>query len=352
MYIPAMSSPNTPLLFQKYPEASSLPHIPLATLPTPVEPLTLLPNTWIKRDDLTSPVYGGNKVRKLEFILAHARSRGARRLITAGAAGSHHALATTIYGRQLGFEVTLILFPQPLTDHVQQVLLADHALGAELRFTPRMTMVPPALTAARFLYWRERVHVIAPGGSDPYGTIGYINAALELGGQIQRGEVPEPELIVVAAGTMGTAAGLAIGLTMLGARTRVVGTRITSRLVANELGLNRLIRDTCALLARHGVAVNAAVAGDRVRLSHDQVGTGYGRTTPAADTAIESFARIGIELDVSYTAKAAADLVQLRAGQPNAPILFWHTLSASVPQVAPGSQPLPPSFQSYLQSAR
>src|SRR5690606_757705 len=116
--------------------------------------------------------YGGNKVRKLEFLLAHARALGATRLVTAGATGSHHALATTVYGRQLGFDVTLCLFPQPLTDHVRRVLLLDHALGAELRWTPRMETIPLALFRARHAYRKERIFVVAPGGADPIGTLG------------------------------------------------------------------------------------------------------------------------------------------------------------------------------------
>ncbi|HEY8378082.1 MAG TPA: pyridoxal-phosphate dependent enzyme, partial [Nannocystis sp.] len=153
------SDEQTSPLFRRYPEAARrLPWLPLATLPTPVEPLALDDTggdgarLWIKRDDQSGLPYGGNKVRKLEFILARARDLGATRLITAGATGSHHALATAVYGRRLGFDVTLCLFPQPLTDHVRRVLLLDHALGAELRWTPRMELIPFALFRARRAY--------------------------------------------------------------------------------------------------------------------------------------------------------------------------------------------------------
>ena len=151
----------------------------------------------------------------MEFLLAHAAARGATRLITAGAAGSHHALATAVFGRKSGFDVSLVLFPQHRTDHVREVLLTDAALGAELRFTPRMTMVPAALTGARLAHWRERIQLIPPGGSNEIGTLGYINAALELARQIEGGELPAPETIVLAIGTLGTTAGIAIGLALL-----------------------------------------------------------------------------------------------------------------------------------------
>src|SRR5687768_6775722 len=116
-------------LFQRFPAARTMiPWIPLADVPTPItthqlhlaqhgpQPLR------IKRDDLAGDPYGGNKVRKLEFLLADAQRRGATRIITAGAFGSHHALATTVYARQIGLDVTVILFPQRITPHVQSIL--------------------------------------------------------------------------------------------------------------------------------------------------------------------------------------------------------------------------------------
>ncbi|MGH7471942.1 MAG: 1-aminocyclopropane-1-carboxylate deaminase/D-cysteine desulfhydrase, partial [Longimicrobiales bacterium] len=308
---------------------------------------------WIKRDDLSSDVYGGNKIRKLEFLLARARARDAQRLITAGAAGSHHALATAVFGRQLGFASSLVLFPQPITDHVRQVLLTDAALGAELRFAPRMTSVPTALVGARLAHWRERTFAIVPGGSDVTGTLGYVNATLELGTQIEQRELPAPDLIVLAAGTLGTAAGIAIGLTLLDLRTQIIATRITSRLVTNERALHGLIRATCSELERRGVPVAADHAVGRVTLAHDQVGAGYGQPTAAADAAHSAFAPTGLALDPTYTAKAAAELLALRVSRPTATLLFWHTLSATMPAVVlPPESVLPARFRAYLQRNR
>jgi D-cysteine desulfhydrase len=349
------SSASQPPLYDRYPQLGVLPWVSLADVPTPVERIELgsgAVETWVKRDDRTSRVYGGNKVRKLEFLLAHAAARGATRLITAGAAGSHHALATAVFGQQQGFDVSLVLFPQPLTDHVREVLLTDAALGAELRFTPRMTMVPPALTGARFAHWRERVQMIPPGGSNEIGTLGYINATLELGKQIESGDAPVPDAIVLAIGTLGTTAGIAIGLSLLQLPTRVWATRITSKLVTNERALNRLIENTCRLLQKHGVSVSAADACARVTLSHEQIGPGYGQTTTAADGARTVFEGIGLQLDPTYTAKAAADLLNL-IQQPGARrVLFWHTLSGQMPPVdLPPTESLPVPFRSYLQRA-
>ena len=325
------------MLFEQYQQLAGIPWLPLANLPTPVQRIELRPGveTWVKRDDLTSRDYGGNKVRKMEFLLAHAAARGASRLITAGAAGSHHALATAVFGRQTGFDVSLVLFPQHLTDHVRDVLLTDAALGG-----------------ARLAHWRERIQMIPPGGSNETGTLGYINAVLELARQIESRELPAPETIVLAIGTLGTTAGIAIGLSLLKMPVRLIATRITSKLVANERALRSLLQGTCTLLQMHGVKVSAEDAWQRITLSHEQIGPGYGQATEKAQTARASFEKLGLTLDLTYTAKAAADLMELLAGSPKGPVLFWHTLSATMPAVdLPSPEVLPPRFRAYLQGA-
>lgn len=341
-------------LFRRFPQLHErLPWIPLAHLPTPVEPLPIAgrAHCWVKRDDISAEPYGGNKVRKLEFLLGHARARGARRLITVGAAGSHHALATTIYGKQLGFDVTLVLFPQPLTQHVRDILLLDQAYGAELRYTRRMEMVPAALFATSLKYRSQRAFNIPPGGSDAIGTLGYVDAALELAEQIAAGEMPEPTAIVVAAGTLGTAAGLALGLKLAGITTRIRAVRITSRIVTNERVLARLIRGAETVLRRHGVESNVAEeAINSVELLHTYIGRGYGHETPAGAAATASFEQLGLHLDPTYTAKAAAAMIEAGSASDET-ILFWQTLSAAEPtaQLANVTEAdLPAPFQAYL----
>jgi 1-aminocyclopropane-1-carboxylate deaminase/D-cysteine desulfhydrase-like pyridoxal-dependent ACC family enzyme len=311
-------------------------------------------DAWIKRDDLSGDPYGGNKVRKLEFLLAAAQAKGASRLITVGAAGSHHALATTIYGRALGFDVTLLLFPQPLTPHVREVLLLDQAFGAELRWTRRMELIPAALFATTLRYRQQRAFVIPAGGSDATGTLGYVSAAFELAEQIERGELPRPATVVVAAGTLGTAAGLALGFAIAGLPITVKAVRITSRIVTNERVLARLIRGTGTLLRRAGAGADveapAAAALQRVELLHDHVGRGYGIATAAGAQATTHFAGLGISLDPTYTAKAAAAFLERRAHLPK-PVLFWQTLSATEPAndaAAAHEAALPAIFRDYI----
>jgi D-cysteine desulfhydrase len=342
-------------LFEAFPRlAEAVAWVPLGHYPTALEAVTLRPpgggarEILVKRDDRTGEPYGGNKVRKLEFILGAARSAGATRLITAGAAGSHHALATAVYGRALGFAVSLVLFPQRVTPHVRDILRMDHAYGAELRWTPRMEGVPFALLRARRAHAAERPFTVAPGGSDPLGTLGYVNAGLELAGQIGALE-DRPSAIHLAAGTLGTAAGLALGLALAGEHVPVRAVRITSRLVANERALRRLVYAVAQVLNAAGVPADAAAACSLLTLHHDQIGEGYGRETPAARAATETFAAAGLRLDATYTAKAAADVLAAPATARRP--LFVHTLSAAEPldrarDVAP--EDLPQPFARYL----
>ena len=349
-----------PLLFRRFPGLSArVGWLPLAQLPTPVHRLTIdhaggaLP-LLVKRDDLSAEPYGGNKVRKLEFLLGEAKAGRAGRVVTAGAFGSHHALATTLYARREGLSATCVLFPQRLTPHVRDILGMIAAHGAELRFTRRLEGVPFALQRARWAHRRERACIIPPGGSSVAGTLGYVNAALELDAQIEAGECPEPSVIHVAAGTLGTVAGIALGLGLVGRRIPVQATRITSPLVTNPRALRRLVTGVAALLAGAGAEPPpVAQVLSLVTLRDDQIGGGYGYETAAGRAAAEAFSRAGLVLDPTYTAKAAAAvLLERPAGA--APPLFWHTLSAAEPldavrELDPAALPAP--FARALQAS-
>jgi 1-aminocyclopropane-1-carboxylate deaminase/D-cysteine desulfhydrase-like pyridoxal-dependent ACC family enzyme len=326
-------------LFRLLPAArDSIPWMPLAELPTPLHDVEIGTaaqpcRVRIKRDDLAGDPYGGNKVRKLEFLLAHARERGMDRVITAGAFGSHHALATTVYAKQAGLDVTVILFPQRITQHVREILLMIAGLGADIRFTRRMEFVPVALRRVRRSFGGTAC-IVQPGGSDARGTLGYVECGLELSRQWQEGVAPRPRRIHVAAGTLGTAAGLALGLAIAGERVEISATRITSRLVTNERALCTLIQGAGMLLAQAGLRVPATTDVARtVTFVHDQIGEGYGRETEAATDAARMFAGAGFTLDATYTAKAAAALLADPLTQ-SGDTLFLNTLSAVQPSAA------------------
>jgi D-cysteine desulfhydrase len=350
---------RTPL-YARAPElVATVPRLPLGRFPTPVERHELelddgaiLP-IQIKRDDLCAEGYAGNKVRKLEFLLADARARGATRLITAGAAGSHHAFATAYHGIRAGFDASLVLFPQPLNDHVREMLLLDAAVGAELCWASRMETVPYGLWRARFAHRTERSCMVPPGGSNDVGTLGYVNGGLELAQQIDSGAVALPRAVYVAAGTLGTAVGIGIGLAWAGLDLHVQAIRITTRLLTNDRLLAQLTRSTLQRLSAAG-ARDLPTAADvlaGVTLRHEFIGTGYGRPTADGDRATRIFARAGLRLDSTYTAKAgAAVLHDAAAADGDALPLFWHTLSAVEPDRpdTAASPELPLNFARYL----
>jgi D-cysteine desulfhydrase len=349
-----MTSPNDaagPALFTHCPPLrETVPWLPLARLPTPVERVEVQGRELlVKRDDLCADGYAGNKVRKLEFLLGEARAAGAKRLITAGATGSHHAFATAYHGARHGFDTTLVLFPQRLTPHVREMLLLDAAAGAELRWVRRMEAVPFGMWRARAARRADPPLIVPPGGSNAVGTLGYVSAALELAAQIGAGEARRPARIHVAAGTLGTAAGLAIGLAWAGFDIPIVATRITSKLVANGRVLQTLLRRCTTLLRERGAdPPQPAEALQLIELRHDQIGSGYGHATEAGERATRLFGDAGLQLDASYTAKAAAGLLDDRA--PGLPLL-WHTLSSVLPHELldrASYDDLPPAFVDYL----
>ncbi|HDP35458.1 MAG TPA: pyridoxal-phosphate dependent enzyme, partial [Candidatus Hydrogenedentes bacterium] len=247
-------------LFKQYPGLRhTLPHLALGALPTPVERLDKMEETLnacdtelhIKRDDLSGNPYGGNKVRKLEFLLAHAVAHGYKEVLTFGAAGSNHALATALYAKPLGLRCISMLVPQPNSHGLRKNLLLSLHAGAELHYAPGM--VPTAFATIKQLCVHKiragkLPYMIPPGGSSPLGLIGFVNAALELRDQIEAGMLPEPDSIYAASGTMGTVVGLLLGLQAAGLPTQVVAVRVTAAQFTSMKKAERLFRDANALL--------------------------------------------------------------------------------------------------------
>ena len=296
--------------------------------PTPLERLDALSTPasglWVKRDDLTHARYGGNKVRKLEHLLAEARARGAKRLVTIGAAGSHHVLATTLHGARAGFEVDAIMVAQPRTDHVVANLRAAIAAGVRVHPASSWAAVP-------WLVWRhlgKDAYFITTGGSNVAGSMGYVDAARELAAQVRAGAMPEPDLLVVTLGSGGTAAGLTAGLALEGMRTRVVAVAVATPPWLLRLMALRLAR---RCVARAGGSASRASLAARFVLDAGYVGRGYGHATTWGARAIEVGARrdVGLLLDATYTAKTFAAALDLVATAKAPTILYWHTLSSA-----------------------
>jgi D-cysteine desulfhydrase len=319
----------------RLPGASGVPGWPvpvsLGTYPTAVQELTQASRgacaLWVKRDDQTASLYGGNKVRKLEYLLADARARGATRLVTIGAVGSHHVLATTLYGRREGFEVEAALVPQPRTDHAVEVVRAG--LGHGLRALPAGGYLGVARRVAPRVLGREAYFVMV-GGSSAVGSLGYVDGARELARQVRAGEMPEPDVVVVALGSGGTVAGIAAGLELEGLRARVIGVVVAEPAWFVALRARRLAR---ACLRRAGGRGQRGWLDRRLAIDRRWLGAGYGHATEAGARATEEAARAGLALDPTYTAKAfAAALAEVEAlrdaGAPQT-VLYWHTLSSA-----------------------
>ncbi|MFO7893407.1 MAG: pyridoxal-phosphate dependent enzyme [Longimicrobiales bacterium] len=336
----ATSSPNP--LFRAYPQLGGrIPWVHLGDWPTPVERVAAVPagfrgELWVKRDDRSSRHYGGNKVRKLEYLLADAAAAGAGRLITTGVEGSHHCLATAVHGRRVGLPTTLVVFPQPETEHSLEMAALNRAWADEVRLCRSVAGQPFVEAAVRWRCRADRPYVIPGGGSNATGALGYVGAALELAEQVRAGVAPRPDVITVAAGTLGTLAGLAVGVAMTGLADRIVGVRIVPWTVGNRVVLGRLVEGVVRRLTGAGVrAPDPRLALDRVQLVGDYLGDGYGHPTEWGDRATEWFAERGLALDPSYTGKTVAGVLDGLAAEPDAVHLYWHTLSSVHPASSP-----------------
>ena len=303
---------------------------------------------WVKDDGNLHPLYGGNKIRKLEYLLGTIVDRTPRRIVTVGSASSHHVLATSIMARQIGLRVLAVLCPHPRSSHAERILEAILASGAQVAPARSMAAVP--LEVARRL--RRGDLLIGPGGSNVRGSLGYLYAVAELREQIRAGAMPEPDVIAVALGSGGTAAGLLAGVLQYGLKSTVAGILVVGSALAAHAQTTQL---AARLLVGQGCASRCLQLRHRFVVVADQLGRGYGLPTRSSVEATAQAAQVGLGLDPTYTAKAfAGALAMLRAGShPSrsagkhsptplasanrvpARVLYWHTLSSVTP--APGA---------------
>ena len=338
---------NIDYLLARFPAlGEQLPRMHLADLPTPVREVAVQlesgrRNLSLKCDDLTGVVYGGNKVRKLEYIFARAREKKCQRLATFGAVGSNSALATALYARQAGFECTCFLMHQAKTALIPATLNMHLQNGTELiryggSYHKRVQTLRDNL-------WDRHTWAIPMGGSSWRGTVGFVAAGLELAEQIGNGEVSKPDRIYVGTGTMGTAIGIALGFAIAELDTEVHAVRASATEITNDHLLTKLTEKTVMMMRRLDVSVPEDLANrTNIRLRNSFFGGGYAHTTPEAEDAI-AFAKeqLDIKLESTYTGKAmAALLTDLKAPDTEAlNILFWNTYYA-LPVAVPTDRPL------------
>lgn len=308
----------------------ALASVPLAPHPTPIDRLDRLrralgpecPELFMKRDDLLSFGMGGNKVRKLQAVLAQARAAGADTLITCGGLQSNHCRVTAAAGAALGMQVVLVVNGTRQERPTGNALL-DQLFGADVRHVAsreERSMMMVRL-AEELEAQGKRPFVIPLGASTPIGAAGFARGVEEL-----IASAISPTTIIHASSSGGTQAGLIAGCALYGVKARVLG-------ISADESSNGLTAIVSGLLESLGTLIGAsrsAIGLDQPIVVHDeQVGEGYGIPTAASREALELVARTeGIVLDPVYTAKGMAGLISLIRAQhftTEDRVLFWHT---------------------------
>ena len=318
---------------------NDIPRVSLSFLPTPLEPLHALtkhlggPQIWIKRDDMTGLATGGNKARKLEFLVADAINNKADTLLTFGAVQSNHARMTAAAACKLGLKSFLVLSgSKPAT--VTGNLLLDEIMGCEYLFLPDYNdpskhdeMRMAVFNIVQDLTEKGRsVYMIPPGGSTPLGDIGYYLATVEMFEQARELGF-RIDHILVAMGSGGTHAGLLTGAKCLDMPTKVIGIAVNKKGSLAELGLPPI--EVIVNQVGELIGEEPSATPDDVVIHYDYYGEAYGVITPECVEAIRLMARLeGIFLDPVYTGKAMAGMIDLIGkGQfhKDENIVFMHT---------------------------
>ena len=322
---------------------SNLPRVSLATLPTPLTEARGLrgalggaarcPRILLKRDDLTGLALGGNKARKLEFLIGDALQQRATVVITTGAVQSNHARMTAAAARATGLGVSLVLTTQEHDPPKQGNYLLDHLFGADIHLIPagpdpklavapdeeaRVAEVTGALQARG-----ERPYLIPVGGSSGVGALGYVAGTRELVEQLAAASIPATRLYY-ASGSRGTQAGLELGWRLLSPSYRLHGIAVSGGEEEKRVRAARVATEAARLLG-----ADVVVSPSELSTSQDHIGDGYGIPTPGGLEAIRLLATCdGVLLDPTYTAKAMAALIaDVRSGaiRPDETIVFLHT---------------------------
>jgi L-cysteate sulfo-lyase len=311
------------------------PRVHLAHLPTPLERLDRLsealggPEIWIKRDDCTGMSTGGNKTRKLEFLMAEALEQGADMVMTQGATQSNHARQTAAFAAKLGLKCHCLLEDRTGYNNenynANGNVLLDHLHGATTEKFPGGHDMPAEMERAANAMRAKghKVYVIPGGGSNPTGALGYVNCAYELLGQLNDRSL-KVDRIITATGSSGTQAGLVTGLaaTHAGIPLLGIGTR------APQARQEQMVYDLACRTADK-IGASGAVTRDMVMANTDYVGDGYGLPTASGLEAIAMFAELeGLLLDPVYSGKGAAgliDLIRKGALAGDKRVVFLHT---------------------------
>jgi D-cysteine desulfhydrase family pyridoxal phosphate-dependent enzyme len=304
---------------------TNIPRTRIAHLPTPIEEMPRLsialggPRLFVKRDDQTGLAFGGNKTRKLEFLLAEAESQGARTIITAGAVQSNHCRQTAAAAARFGLDCILILFGEK-PDRPTANLMLDQLFNAEIVWTDRSHRDEVLKQSFEMAEAQGRKPYLAPyGGSSPTGALGYVFAMEEF---IQQDI--HADWIIFASSSGGTQAGMVLGAKLFGYKGHLLGISIDEPQAALQFHCAQLASE-----ASEKVGKKLSFTQDDVEVNAEYCSAGYGVLTDLEREAVRLFAKYeGLLLDPVYTGRAAGAMIDLiRQGffKKNDTILFWHT---------------------------
>ena len=307
----------------------------LATLPTALEPAGRFgaaigaPGLLMKRDDLSGPVYGGNKVRKLEYLLAEALDKGCDAVLTFGAAGSNHALATAIYAKQVGLACYAVLTDQVQTPWVATTLRWHRLLGTNIVAAMDRADLQAQVARVRENYTTspDRLFEVPWGGSSPAGSLGFVDAGKELAAQLAAAGISGPVRVYLPCGTMGSVAGLLIGLRAARLPATVVSVKVVPQPVVNAAAVLKLAAAIQELLSPE-LRCDADDVASALEFRTEFAGEGYALPTPECIEAVALAKDLaGQKLDTTYSGKALACLVaDARGGRlAGCTPVFWQT---------------------------
>jgi D-cysteine desulfhydrase len=302
-------------LTRRFPALAALPRVPLGSFPTPVQriPGPAGRDILVKRDDHSGARVGGNKVRALEWTLAGVGPHD--RIVTLGARGSTHALATALLARELGASVTVVRWNQEMNAAAAVVdrRLRDAARVIDARSVPAAYLVAMALRL-RGMRW------IPAGGLSTLALLGHVNAGLELAEQLAKGDAPRPDRVFVPFGTGGTAAGIALGLRIAAVELPLTAVRVVPAILARRGRLLRLAARAARLIEHLTGSTVPRLREADVTVEHRYFGGAYGRALSQPVSAAETSARaLGIRLDDTYSRKTFVAAEQDDARRP----LVW-----------------------------
>lgn len=342
-----------------------IPFTPLSDYPTPLEKMKKLgreaglSELYVKRDDLTGKIYGGNKIRKLEFVLAKALKDKRREVLTYGFAGSNHALATAVSANLLGLRSISMLMDQINANYIRENLLMSYHSGAELHMKndfPELMRATKTQKLLHLLKVGKAPQVIPPGASEPLGTLGFINAAFELKKQVEEGLMPEPDFLYVGLGTCGTAVGLMIGLEVAGLKTKVMPVSVVLKSFTDETKVANHFNETVRFLRSFDSSLpEIELRKDQVEIYSEYLGGNYAQFTEEGVEAVRLAGKTeGLKLDGTYTGKVMSALLDhAKKGKlKGKSVLFWNTknsrdFSAAIRGI--DHKKLPEAFHKYFE---